>query len=328
MPEAEFRLLVKEVANYVRFLAEAGVTFLEVGQEDRVLAGDTADASELQPPAPTQPPAQHTSKAVRRVPETGANPVPTDGDEQALRATPEKQRLLHSQPKSNDENLTRSATTCNQTLAREPQFRQDSLFGEAAAPLPAADVSLEAIRNDIGDCRRCKLAHHRTHIVFGEGSPQARLVFVGEGPGAEEDATGRPFVGRAGQLLDKIIAAMGLKREEVYICNVVKCRPPENRTPERDEVAACAGFLHRQLAVIRPRVIVALGASAAAALLEDPKLGGISKLRGRFYDYRGIPLMPTFHPAYLLRSPDKKREAWEDMKQVMAKLRESERAAP
>ncbi|OYT70298.1 MAG: uracil-DNA glycosylase [Chloracidobacterium sp. CP2_5A] len=187
---------------------------------------------------------------------------------------------------------------------------------------------MEAIRDDLGDCQRCKLARYRARIVFGEGSPQARLVFVGEGPGAEEDATGRPFVGRAGQLLDKIIAAMSLAREEVYICNVVKCRPPENRAPERDEVAACVGFLHRQLAVIRPQVIVALGASAAAALLDDPKLASISRIRGRFHDYRGVPLMPTFHPAYLLRSPDKKREVWEDMKQVMAKLRESEGGAP
>ncbi len=213
---------------------------------------------------------------------------------------------------------------CNQAARSSPKLQQEALFGEGR-PLPEtipSGATLDTIRADLGDCQRCKLAAGRTTIVFGEGAAHAPVVFVGEGPGADEDATGRPFVGRAGQLLDKIIAAMGLRREEVYICNVVKCRPPENRTPEPDEVAACVGFLHRQLAVIRPRVIVALGASAASALLGEPKLGGISKIRGRFQDYRGIPLMPTFHPAYLLRAPDKKREVWEDIKQVMALLRE------
>jgi uracil-DNA glycosylase len=203
---------------------------------------------------------------------------------------------------------------------------QGGLFGDllppdteapAAAPLPviqAQDPSLAAIREDIGECTRCKLHEHRTHIVFGEGDPQARLVFVGEGPGADEDATGRPFVGRAGQLLDKIIAAIGLKREECYIANVVKCRPPGNRTPERDEVATCEQFLYRQLAFIKPRVIVALGSPAFQCLLRTKE--GISRARGEWREWNGIQVMPTFHPAYLLRSPDKKREAWEDMKKV------------
>lgn len=194
---------------------------------------------------------------------------------------------------------------------------QVSLFeaGPAAVPAPS-DACLADIRADIGDCRRCKLAPTRTHLVFGDGNPAARLVFVGEGPGADEDATGIPFVGKAGQLLNKIIEAIGMKREDVYICNVVKCRPPENRTPERDEVAACNGFLHRQLAIIKPKIIVALGATPAFTLLADNKIGSITRIRGTFFDYRGTPLMPTFHPAYLLRSPDKKREVWEDMKKV------------
>lgn len=198
-----------------------------------------------------------------------------------------------------------------------------SLFGEVPEALSTpSDTCLEDIRADLGDCRRCKLAPTRTTIVFGDGNPAARLVFVGEGPGADEDATGIPFVGKAGQLLDKIIEAIGMKREDVYICNVVKCRPPQNRTPEKDEIAACNGFLHRQLAIIRPKIIVALGATPAFTLLADNKIGSITRIRGTFFDYRGTPLMPTFHPAYLLRSPEKKREVWEDMKKVRDFLKE------
>ena len=176
------------------------------------------------------------------------------------------------------------------------------------------DFSLEEIRSDIGDCTRCKLAPHRTHIVFGEGDPKADLVFVGEGPGADEDASGRPFVGRAGKLLDKIIEAIGLKREEVYICNVVKCRPPGNRTPEPDEVAACEGFLFRQLGVIRPKVVVALGAPAFQCLVGSRE--SITRARGQWRDWNGCRLMATYHPAYLLRLPNKKRETWEDVKKI------------
>lgn len=190
--------------------------------------------------------------------------------------------------------------------------------GSAIPALESRDSSLEAIREDIGDCRRCKLCEHRKTIVFGEGSPDAKLVFVGEGPGADEDATGRPFVGRAGQLLDKIIEAIGMKREEVYIANVVKCRPPGNRTPERDEVETCEPFLWRQLAFIRPKVIVALGSPAFQCLVKTRE--PITRARGQWRDWNGIKLMPTFHPAFLLRSPDKKREVWEDMKKVRAYL--------
>jgi uracil-DNA glycosylase family 4 len=180
--------------------------------------------------------------------------------------------------------------------------------------LESEDSSLEAIMMDIGDCTRCRLHEQRTTIVFGEGDPQAQLVFVGEGPGAEEDATGRPFVGRAGQLLDKIIVAIGLKREDVYIANIVKCRPPGNRNPELDEVATCEPFLLRQLAFIRPKVIVALGSPSFQCLLRTRE--PITKARGHWREWNGIKVMPTFHPAFLLRSPDKKREVWEDMKKV------------
>ena len=181
--------------------------------------------------------------------------------------------------------------------------------------------TLTAIREDIGDCTRCKLhGLGRQQIVYGVGNPVADLMFVGEAPGADEDIQGIPFVGRAGQLLTKIIEAIGLKRDDVYIANVIKCRPPGNRNPEPDEVEACEGFLFRQIDSIKPKVIVALGTFAAKALLKttDP----ISRLRGRVYQYRGAQLVPTFHPAFLLRSPDRKRDVWEDMKKVRSILRD------
>ncbi len=193
---------------------------------------------------------------------------------------------------------------------------------DAPAPVDAADpfIALQEIRTDIGDCTRCKLHRlGRTQIVYGVGNPSADLMFAGEAPGRDEDEQGEPFVGRAGQLLTKIIEAMGLKRSDVYIANVIKCRPPENRNPEPDEVASCQPFLFRQIDTIRPRVIVALGTFAAQALLQtkDP----ISRLRGRVWHCRGARLVPTFHPAFLLRSPERKRDTWEDMKTVMALLR-------
>ena len=187
---------------------------------------------------------------------------------------------------------------------------------------PCRSETLEEIAADLGDCRRCPLCEKRTKIVFGVGNPNARLVFVGEGPGREEDQRGEPFVGEAGQLLDRIIAAIGLSRPEVYICNVVKCRPPSNRDPQPEEIAACEVFLKRQLASIQPDMVVALGKFAAQTLLREQT--PIGKLRGHWSEYEGIPLMPTFHPAYLLRNPTSKREVWEDMKQVMRRLRESE----
>jgi uracil-DNA glycosylase family 4 len=179
--------------------------------------------------------------------------------------------------------------------------------------------TLEDLRNHIGDCTRCKLCTGRKNLVFGEGSPKARLVFVGEAPGREEDIAGRPFVGDAGKLLTKMIEnGMGLKREEVYICNVVKCRPPNNRDPEKDEVETCLPFLEEQLRIIHPEVICALGRIAAQGLLG--RGFNITRERGRWMSYMDIPLIPTFHPAYLLRYPGGKRETWEDLKQIMRHL--------
>jgi len=182
-------------------------------------------------------------------------------------------------------------------------------------PLVRSPVTLDAIREDIGDCQRCGLCLKRKHIVFGVGNPQARLVFVGEGPGRDEDLQGEPFVGAAGELLTRIIQAIKLTRDEVYIGNIVKCRPPQNRNPLPDEIDTCLPFLKRQLDAIQPEFIVALGKVAAQTLLETDQ--AISRLRGRFYDYNGMRLLPTYHPAYLLRSPEKKRDVWEDMKLLM-----------
>ena len=182
-------------------------------------------------------------------------------------------------------------------------------------PLTKPAESLDTIRKDLGNCERCSLGRMRHHIVFGAGDPKARLVFVGEGPGRDEDLQGEPFVGAAGELLTRIIQAIHLTREEVYIGNIVKCRPPGNRNPLPEEVAACLPFLQRQLEAIKPDFIVALGKVAAQTLLETDQ--AISRLRGRFHDYHGMRLLPTYHPAYLLRNPEKKRDVWEDMKMLM-----------
>ena len=212
---------------------------------------------------------------------------------------------------------------------------QPNFFGEEPAiparksfpaPPPALDIvppaeraaALQLIREDIGDCTRCALHKGRNKIVFADGSPMARLMFVGEGPGADEDAQGLPFVGRAGQLLNNMIAAMGLKREEVYIANVVKCRPPGNRTPEPDEANTCSPFLFRQIDVVRPQVLVALGATAATYLLGQRQ--PLAGLRGRIHVVRGCQLIVTYHPAFLLRDPRQKKEAWADLQIAMREL--------
>lgn len=184
-------------------------------------------------------------------------------------------------------------------------------------PLETSRESLiQQLTQELQGCSRCKLCEKRTTIVIGEGNLHAELVFVGEGPGEQEDLQGRPFVGKAGQLLDKMIEAIGLKRSDVYIANVVKCRPPGNRNPEPDEITQCSPFLYRQLDVIRPKVVVALGKFAAQTLLQTDQ--GITRIRGQFFQYRGAKLMPTFHPAYLLRNPASKKEAWIDL-QLVAK---------
>jgi uracil-DNA glycosylase len=292
-PSEELRELIAQAKEHLRYYGELGLTHI----------GETSA------PAAPEPKAEGRA-AVVSAPTTSAAPDPKRPEPLAQTIIP----LPQGAPKPT---ITMPTRQENPALA--------SLFGEAAPSLTEtlhADETLEDIRRELGDCRRCKLASTRTNIVFGEGNPEAELMFVGEGPGADEDATGRPFVGRAGQLLTKMIEAIDLKREDVYIANVVKSRPPGNRAPEADEVKACIPFLFRQIAAIRPKLIVALGNPAMQALL-DTKIG-ITKMRGQLQDYprvSGIKVLPTFHPAYLLRSPDKKREAWEDLKKVRAFLR-------
>ena len=200
-----------------------------------------------------------------------------------------------------------------------PRFSNLDTTAPIERPRSAAEL-LAGVQSDLGpDCTRCKLhTLGRKQVVFGVGSPDADLMFVGEAPGADEDIQGIPFVGRAGQLLTKMIEAINLRREDVYIANVIKCRPPGNRNPEPDEIAQCEPFLFQQIAAINPRVIVALGSFAAKTLLRSDE--SISRLRGRIYDFHGAKLIPTFHPSFLLRSPDRKRDAWEDLKRARALL--------
>lgn len=220
------------------------------------------------------------------------------------------------------ENVPAAVTIPNETMPKkQPAIPPSEIGLREAAAVPAADriAALQVIREEIGDCKRCPLAFAGRHtIVFGEGDPNTRLMFVGEGPGADEDMQGRPFVGRAGQLLNNMIAAMGLKREEVYIANIVKCRPPQNRTPEPVEANTCSQFLFQQIDVIRPEILVALGSTAATYLLGGK--ASLSSLRGRIHQAHGSKLIVTYHPAYLLRDPRQKKEAWADLQIAMAEL--------
>ncbi len=252
-------------------------------------------------------------------PKRAASPAPGDGSSRAAAAAASGPSLLER---------VRAAAGAQpaRPVAAQAAIPPLPARGPAAPPAATSSVvgavkTLEQVRAELGACTRCKLCSGRKNIVFGVGDPRAELVFVGEGPGADEDAQGEPFVGRAGELLTKMIEAMGYGREQVYICNVVKCRPPGNRNPEPDEIQACEPFLKAQLASIRPKVIVALGKFAAQTLLrvDTP----ITRLRGNWREYEGVRLMPTFHPAYLLRQPTDKKLVWEDLKQVMAALGKS-----
>lgn len=230
---------------------------------------------------------------------------------------------IPEQPKHNYlEHLDKIEQTRGQEMAIKPPAEEnpltESLFGDISQTLPEANETLEDIRADIGNCTRCPLWEGRTKIVHSEGNINADLVFIGEAPGANEDAEGRPFVGRAGQLLNKIIEAINMKREDVFIGNINRCRPPGNRTPTLPEAQTCKPFLLREIGVVRPKVIVVMGNTACQNLLETKV--GITKIRGSFQDYFGVKVMPTFHPAYLLRDPTKKREVWEDMKKVRDEL--------
>ena len=246
-----------------------------------------------------------------------ADAVPTSPVVLSEEVAIEERELPESAPKS------ASKSPAQREIERPDTPQVKEILVSPTAPLFEAvdkvkDDTLLKIREDLGECTRCKLHKTRNKIVFGDGNPKAQLVFVGEGPGAEEDMQGLPFVGRAGKLLTQMIEAMGLQRKDVYICNVVKCRPPENRAPEPDEVATCSPFLLRQIDTIAPKVVVCLGAVAAKTLLNTTK--GISQFRGQWLQWRGHKLMATYHPAYLLRNPPAKSEVWKDLQKVMAEL--------
>jgi uracil-DNA glycosylase len=299
---AELVELIRQAKEHLRYYQEIGLT--HVG---------TAEEKPSVKPAPVVQPATVSASLAMLKPES-----PPAADIMVLPTVPTVEVAAPPPPKA---------------LEREPAMNTKdqpellSLFDTPAAPAfaaaaPTANETLEDIRRDLGECQLCKLWTTRANLVFGEGSSHAELMFVGEAPGADEDATGRPFVGRAGQLLTKMIEAIGLKREDVYIANILKSRPPNNRNPEADEIKACKPFLLRQIAAIKPKLIVTLGNPATQGLLETKV--GITKIRGEFQPYPrfpGIYVLPTFHPAYLLRSPDKKREAWDDLKKVRAFLR-------
>src|SRR5262249_39556248 len=227
-----------------------------------------------------------------------------------------KERVINA-PTREQPSVVTSQAPAPSTTSPQTKPSQDLLFAQTEGTTllaPTEAETLEDIWRDIGECTRCGLCEGRTQVVNTHGNPKARLMFVGEAPGADEDAQGRPFVGRAGQLLTKMIEAMGMKREDVIIGNVNRCRPPGNRQPTLEEAAICRPFLFREIAAIQPEVIVVMGNTALRNLLESRE--GITRVRGRFQDFRGIKVMPTFHPAYLLRDPSKKRETWEDLKMV------------
>jgi uracil-DNA glycosylase family 4 len=304
----ELRSLVQDAGEYVNYLRELGVTGVEDAFGTLQVEASSASAVKLRPEAASAT----QNSALRRNAQAS---LKQDSPPETAPARPHARGATNSSPEQIDM-AKRSTPRKPRELETPPPM--DTLFGEITpkdeASLPRTDETFEDIWNDIGECVRCPLHAGRTHIVNTDGNRKARLMFVGEAPGADEDMQARPFVGRAGQLLNKIIEAIGMKREDILIGNVNRCRPPQNRTPTLEEARTCKPFLLREIAIAQPEVIVVLGNTAMKNLLDTKE--GITKLRGKFQDYRGIKVMPTFHPAYLLRDPTKKRETWEDMKMV------------
>jgi uracil-DNA glycosylase len=325
----ELSSLTAEIAAQLEYLRELGVSHIAApGINDDAPATQGARASTAPSHQPTQTIAAHQSPALKRNAEAEARRateveqaahtrIAASTPPQAKPAAPPVAAGRAAQANEQAEMTTRKNV---RPPAAEPPAPQDTLFGQIKPAdelsLPRPGETLEDVWRDIGpQCMRCPLCcEGRSQVVNSEGNRQARLMFVGEAPGADEDAQGRPFVGRAGQLLNKIIEAIGMKREDVFIGNVNRCRPSQNRTPTSAEAAVCKPFLLREIAIVRPDVIVVLGNTAMKNLLDTKE--GITKVRGQFQDYKGIKVMPTFHPAYLLRDPSKKRETWDDMKKV------------
>ncbi|HEX8130525.1 MAG TPA: uracil-DNA glycosylase [Pyrinomonadaceae bacterium] len=333
---AELAALAEEVGENLSYLRELGVEFLESAGTIETHTTATQFDSRSAPARSNATPDARRSAALQRNAEAKARVEIKPAADAPPRVTAETPAppipRVEDDEKTPTDALYQTDHTASTERAEMPTKRkpvrkpdpvppppQETLFGEITPKdelsLPREGETFEDIRNDIGECMRCPLCcEGRTKIVHSEGNVKARLMFVGEAPGADEDASGRPFVGRAGQLLNKIIEAIGMKREDVFIGNVNRCRPANNRTPTIAEAATCKPFLLREIALLRPDVIVVMGNTAMKNLLDTKE--GITKLRGSFMDYKGIKVMPTFHPAYLLRDPSKKRETWEDMKKV------------
>jgi uracil-DNA glycosylase family 4 len=307
--------LAEDVAEAASYLRELGVEVLE-----GVSSSDFAPQARAESPSTTKTQtASNVPSALRRN-ASAERPPPPPPIKRTLPPPPPRPKQAEEPSDFLYQSDHKAMPTKKPVRAPspEPPEPRETLFGDIT---PKDELSLghpgetfEDIREDIGDCVRCPLHQGRTKIVHTEGNQKARLLFIGEAPGADEDASGRPFVGRAGQLLNKIIEAIGMKREDVLIGNVNRCRPPGNRTPTTEEARTCKPFLLREINIVQPDVIVVLGNTAMKNLLDTKE--GITRIRGQFQDYRGIKVMPTFHPAYLLRDPSKKREVWDDMKKV------------
>ena len=315
--QKDFSELLTEVKEQILYLQELGVENLDIDLPAIPDFKFQIASSEPKPAIPAEKlerfvPTEEILKKAAQPPKP-VNAEPNQSRRSLLEAT--KLSRLSSLPKRDTLFSSNSEQREKQPMPKQKvEDLSSSLFGDISQTLPDSGETIEDIRADVGNCTRCPLHEGRTKIVHTTGNFQTDLMFVGEAPGADEDAKGEPFVGRAGQLLNKIIEAIGLKREDVCIGNINRCRPPGNRTPTLPEAHTCRPFLIREIAVIRPKVIVLLGNTACQNLL-DTKVG-ITKLRGNFQDYYGVKVMPTFHPAYLLRDPSKKRETWEDMKKV------------
>ena len=302
--------LVADVAAIAEYAAELGIDGLAVDlpAENPLRAVDRLPKITKQPEAPVE---KYIPDSLPVRAETRIESAPVRTSRLGLLQSSKLSNLNPMAPKSSE---TSEPKRAKQPEGVQPASSESPVTAEMSQPLPSSSETLEDVRKDIGDCSRCELCSGRTQVVHSTGNLRAQLMFVGEAPGADEDLKGEPFVGRAGQLLTKIIEAIGLQREEVFIGNINRCRPPGNRQPTLAEAEACKPFLMREIAVVRPKVIVVLGNTACQNLLNTKV--GISKLRGNFQDYFGVKVMPTFHPAYLLRDPHKKREVWDDMKKV------------
>ena len=336
----EFAELLADVREQLRFAGELGLNGLETdftaeietsAEPQNTVSAKRNQQFAAKPFAPSERFVPQMPQKIVAPPKPSVPPTPTAFASRLEKLQSTKlsnfSQSVHESNKNEPrktENAPDSVVAQNQNLPKkqgENKMEEVSLFGDLApvAPvLPESNETPEDVRTDIGDCVRCPLYQGRTKIVHTDGNWKSRILFVGEAPGADEDASGKPFVGRAGQLLTKIIEAIGLKREEVLIGNVNRCRPPQNRTPTIQEARTCRQFLMREIAIARPEIIVVMGNTACQNLLDTKE--GITKLRGKFQDYYGVKVMPTFHPAYLLRDPSKKRETWEDMKIVRDEL--------